>query len=78
MAYHNKNNLEKEAAIKDRFEKLYAKEGHRWKHSYIIEQVAKQFFVSPRTVSAILNGEYDRNRNARKPKLDPAQLSIFN
>lgn len=62
MAYNNKNALKKEAAIKKDFEKLYKRQGHRLRYDYILHMLAEKYYLSARTVGAILNGEYERNR----------------
>jgi len=43
-------------SVKIRFNKLEAKYP-KWKHDALLEELTKEFYISKRTISAILNNE---------------------
>lgn len=51
--------IKRNAKIEDRYNYLSRKYPH-YRNEYIIKMVADEFFLSPRTIYAVLGGEYAR------------------
>ncbi len=67
--------LQKETAIRELYDKLLG-EG-KYRTDYILREVAARFYISERTVEAILWGEYDKRRSVSQRGSDPNQTSLF-
>jgi AraC-like DNA-binding protein len=57
MARNQERRKLRDEAVKSAYQKWAAK---HYRHDYCIERVAEQFYLSERTISAIVSGEYDR------------------
>ncbi len=67
MARNLKQQIRKEKSIEERYNAMCLQYPH-WKEDYILQKIADDFFISKRTVYAVVSGEYERNRAKRAPK----------
>jgi len=71
MAYNEANQLRKEADIKAEIARLLK---NRFTLTYVLEQVAYKFYLTPTTIERIYWGEYD---NRRTLKQAPASVAAY-
>jgi uncharacterized cupin superfamily protein len=69
--------MKRDECLKNKYVQLVdQRPGER--ETYYHALLSEEFFITERTVYAILSGEYERTLNAKKNLIDPNQLSIFN
>lgn len=63
MTGEESRQLKKESRIKKRFAEMSAQ--RKYTTEYMLNRVGEEFYLSPRTIEAIVTGEYDRMRERR-------------
>jgi hypothetical protein len=75
MARNTELQVLKEQKIIERYQVL-CKTLHQWKNDAIIKKVANEFYLSERTIYAVVSGEYARKREKSKIQ-NPLQTPIL-
>lgn len=75
---YNENRLKRDDAVNREYYRLLCKYPNH-KHSWIMRNLVEKFFLTERTITAILYGEYERNlkKKLQEQAGDPNQLKLF-
>lgn len=63
MAQIRESQLQKEENIRKRFKSLAAQK--KYSLDYMLEMIASEFYLSTRTIQAIIYGEYEKRREKK-------------